>query len=163
MDYRQHSDLIAGLKRHEKAAVAHVLKSEAGQSFYTVCEKLCLKLNRETETLFKAAWQRALTNSKSLGDSIDLWFLKNCHTEWLNLSQKNSLLKESSVQLSFDWSRVDPRQSDDVLIILTPLEREVFIYRFWLKYPAALITSIMAMQALELQTLFHSTMGKIIK
>lgn len=163
MDYRQQSDLVTALKNHQKTAVAHVLKSEMGQNFYTVCEKLCLKLPRETEMLFKAAWQQAFQDQKSLNDSLEVWFFKNCHKEWMTLSQNNALLKESSVQLSFDWTRVNPRQADDALIIFSPLEREVFIYRFWLKYPVNLIEKITGVKTIELQKIFHSTLSKIIK
>jgi hypothetical protein len=144
-----------------RTAITDFLKSESAQLLYAACEKLCLGFMQETEELFKRAVRVSLTRiEKSYGASDGEVFI-SLHTEWLKFSAEKSNLKASSAALHFDWNHLEARQADNALFLLTPAEREVFIYRFLLRFSLADITRLARISGTEVIKHFHSALSKV--
>lgn len=159
----QPNQLQEAFRDGKKYILEDFFKSEPIHQFYTFCERICLHFIDESEDLFKKVLSRAFKNKKSDLSNLQNWLYENFHMEWIKFSKKNPRIQASTIPLRYDWTHLDIRQGDDALLALTPQEREIFLYRFFLKYSTFQIQKITKSSEKEVQNLFRKGLNKLIK
>ena len=150
-----------GEQNELKSQIRKLTQTKMASVIYTLCEKVCLNYIKEADHLFKSVIRSSILNPELKGKPKDLDLLKIFHEQWLYFSEDNSRLQANTSAYKFDWKQLSSRQAEDALYLLTPMEREVFLYRFFLNYSATYIKSITNYTETELVHLFHKATEKV--
>lgn len=146
----------------DRGAITRLLKSESAELVYTACEKLCLGYVNEAEELFKRTMRVALGRMGKNAAIPEAELFKILNVEWGKFAAQNAQLGANNSKINFDWNHLDLRQGEDALLLLNPKEREIFIYRFLLKFSAADIARMTELSEPEIAEIFHNAIGKVI-
>ncbi len=155
------SNQLAAQLSQRRVAVFDLLNAEHFAGWYSFCVRLCLEDNALGQALFEKAFQVALKDTTRSRDSVDFWFYQAVHKVWMRFTRFKPQLKGQDRRRSFDWQRPLGDQHLDALVLLTPAQREIFLYRIVNKFTLTVIRKITGHDQAEIVRLFEEGLKKV--
>lgn len=154
-------DQLAQQLSLRRVAAFDTLSAEHFAGWYSFCVRLCLEDTALGQLLFEKSFQVALKDTARVSGSIDLWFYPALHKVWMRFTRFRPQLKGIDRRRAFDWQRPLGDQHLDALILLTPSQREIFLYRIVNKFTLSAIKKITGRDQAELVRLFDEGLKKV--
>lgn len=129
---------------------------------YTFCLLICLNQSKSAKELFARVIKSGIDDLKSYKNSEEIWFFKHLHHVWKGFVRFRKELKSNRGKGQFDWVRIQDRQQYMALALMSPDEREIFLYRIWLKFGVDRIKQITDFEAKRIIDLFESAVSKVV-
>lgn len=153
----------AGLAARERSVIFELMRSENARNVYVACTKVCLNKFKAADLLFGRVMRAAMRQVWHAPESPEVWLFSHFHRQWMAFSSKRpKSLGPHEEHVFFDWKIPQSRQADDALMLLKPLEREIYVYRFFFKFTTDTMSSITGMPEEKILRLFHNAMVKVL-
>lgn len=153
-------EILQRLKSKDMEGYQQVLKSQ-GPLLFTLCHYLCLNVGKFEQELFRSVLKKAVREMRGLEESAEMWLFGHLFREWLAFAKNHSNLQSQYSALNFDWSRSMGRQGEDALVVFSPLERIVFLYRFHAGFSLGAIQKMTGLTDVRLSDVFHNAIERV--
>lgn len=141
--------------------IVGLIQSASGKCLYTFCKHACLGNADYGDILFKTVLRHALARRKSPPVDVELWLFTSFHAVWRDFPRQRPGLAISAVPRHLDWTRARAHQWRDALYMLTPPEREIFLYRFFLTCATPRIARMTGLKTARIHGIFTRALRKV--
>lgn len=154
--------LIAEIQKKNFKALPQLLDNSIITKFFDFCHKISLGYENLAENIFRLTLTDFISNQSFKQNlSFEDLLVYSFHEHWKDFSNKYDDLQEKKIPLAFDWENTEGSQIEDLLHVLSPMEREIFLLRYLLNFSEVHIAKVTGMNVKQIEQTFFGASEKI--